>query len=292
MIALGGCSIVLLVTLVATTGACLLFQRRGEAGDRIGEQATAAEQPASEIEQVRNELLVLSGDLSDPERESHDLTRAARHLEALDVRLEDESDDPAYLKVRALHESVKLQIEIIRGGDEEDAMPPLPYSPSAPPMDDRYVGLKVGKSLLVKGKIFSPSPSRDVRYGPALFTFARKIKKRTSIGSLEADKGWKFIEVEVGVTGKADLVEYSLILLDDYRRAYPPYLDGEKFLSRKGGLTGSSGKHAVWRDVHSTTSRKEVTWIHRVFALPADSIKNPIMEIHRQGASKKVWVQY
>ena len=100
------------------------------------------------------------------------------------------------------------------------------------------------------------------------------------------------VEVEVGVSGKADLVEYSLITLDDYRRAFPPYLGGEKFLSRQGGLAGSDGKHAVWRDVHSTTSKKDVLWLHRVFALPADSLKNPVLEIHRQGASKKVWVQY
>jgi hypothetical protein len=29
-----------------------------------------------------------------------------------------------------------------------------------------------------------------------------------------------------------------------------------------------------------------------VFELPADGIQNPILEVHRQGAAKLLWVQY
>ena len=79
--------------------------------------------------------------------------------------------------------------------------------------------------------------------------------------------------------------------MDDYRRAFPAYLGAEKYLMKKK-LTGSSGTHKVWREVHSTTSSSKVTWLHRVFALPRNAMKNPILEIHRQGAAKRVWVQY
>lgn len=289
MVALGGCSIMLIVTLAAGAGACLLFQRRGEAGSMISKD----EKEISEIDAVRRDLLVLSGELSDPSRESHDLTRAARHLETLKIRLDTQSDEPGYLKVRALHESVELQVEILRNKEEkqEEEIPPLPAGPTVPPMDDRYVGIKVSKSLLIKSRIFSPSPSRTVRYGPALLHPARKPKKRKSISSLAAPKGWTFLEVEMGIKGKADLIEYSMLLLDDYRRGFPPYLAAEKYLMKQK-LTGSTGEHAVWREVHSTTSTKKVLWLHRVFAVPRDSMKHPVLEVHRQGAAKRVWVQY
>lgn len=289
MVALGGCSIVLIVTLAAGAGACFLFRHRGDAGSAI---AAEAQEDLSELDAVRRDLLVLSGELSDPAHESHDLTRASRQLETIEIRLDGQRKEPGYLKVRALHESVVLQLEITRDRDEGvDEVPPLPAAATVPEMDDRYVGTKVKKSALIKSRIFTPSPQRTIRYGPALFHVERKLRKRSSIGSLDAPKGWAFIEIELGVTGTAALVEYSLLLMDDYRRAFPPYLGAEKYLAREK-LSGSSGQHAVWREVHETTSKKKVLWLHRVFALPKDSLDKPVLEIHRQGAAKRVWIQY
>jgi hypothetical protein len=289
MVALGGCSIVLIVTLAAGAGACYLYRHRGEAGSAI---AAETSEELSELDAVRRDLLVLSGELSDPARESHDLTRASRQLETIEIQLDSQRKEPGYLKVRALHESVALQLEIVKNRDAvEDEVPPLPPAATVPAMDDRYVGTKVKKSALIKSKIFTPSSSRTIRYGPALFHPARKMKKRASIGSLEAPKGWKFIEIELGIKGTAPLVEYSLLLMDDFRRAFPPYLGAEKYLAKQK-LSGSSGQHAVWRDVHETTSRTKILWLHRVFALPKDALEGPVLEIHRQGAAKRVWIQY
>ncbi|MBW2262456.1 MAG: hypothetical protein JRG91_10830 [Deltaproteobacteria bacterium] len=289
MVALGGCSIVLIVTLAAGAGACFLYKHRGEAGSAI---AAESMEDLSELDAVRLELLILSGEISDPARARHDLTRASRQLETIEIRLATQRKEHGYLKVRALYESVDLQLEILKNKDTgEDEIPPLPPASTVPEMNDRYVGTKVKKSALIKSRIFTPSPTRTIRYGPALFHVARKPKKRSAIGSLDAPKGWKFIEVELGVTGTAALVEYSLLLMDDFRRAFPPYLGAEKYLAR-GKLSGSSGQHAVWREVHETTSKKKVLWLHRVFALPKDSIDNPVLEIQRQGAAKRVWIQY
>jgi len=289
MVALGGCSIVLIVTLAAGAGACFLYRHRGEAGSAI---ASESPEELSELDAVRRDLLVLSGELSDPSRQSHDLARAARQLETIEIRLDGQSKEPGYIKVRALHESVELQLEIVKNKDAvEDEIPPLPPAATVPEMDDRYVGTKVKKSALIKSKIFTPSPTRTIRYGPALFHVARGMKKRSSIGSLDAPKGWKFVEVELGIKGTAPLVEYSLLLMDDFRRAFPPYLGAEKYLGKEK-LKGSEGQHAVWRDVHETTSRTKIMWLHRVFALPGDAMEKPILEIHRQGAAKRVWIQY
>ena len=248
--------------------------------------------PLPELDAIRRDLLLLSGELSDTGREGHDLARASRQLETIEIRLEGQRKEPGYLKVRALHESVELQLEIVKNRDEvEEEIPPLPPAATVPEMDDRYVGTKVKKSALIKSKIFKPSPDRTIRYGPALFHVVRKMKKRSSIGSLEAPEGWTFVEIELGIKGTAPLVEYSLLLMDDFRRGFPPYLAAEKYLAKKK-LSGSSGQHAVWRDVHETTSRTKVLWLHRVFAMPGNALEDPVLEIHRQGAAKRVWIQY
>jgi len=289
MIALGGCAVVLVVAATTFAGGCMLLRRRSQSPALLAAPGTQKEE-MGEIDTLRHDLLVLSGDLSDPERQEYDLVRASRHLESIEIRLEALRGDPGYLKLRALHESVKLQLQILEKGKPPDEIPPLPPATTVPPADDRYVGSKVNPSILVKGKIFSPSASQTVRYGPALFHFARRPVSRSRIGSLEAEAGWKFIDVEVGIAGKAALVEYSIVALDDFLRGFQPYLEAERFLSKEK-LAGSKGIHSVWREVHSTESGG-VTWLHRVFALPADAMEHPILEIHRQGASKRVWVQY
>lgn len=283
-IAMSGCSIALLGLVATGLGTCVLYLYRADADDdMVGPDSKA--QPASEMDAIRLELLSLSGDLSDPGQKDHDLTRASNKLQALEVRLDAQREDPSYLKVRALHESVQLQLDVLADGEIPVKVPPLPHSSIAPDPDESMVGQPLDKRKLVKNKIFNPSGGLDLRYGPGRFYIDGGVQEKDSLGGLSATTGWKFCVVDVGLRGNMDLVEFTIRLLDDYHRAFPAHLVAEK------ELEDEQGKKTPWRNMHSVSSRKRVVWLSRVFMMPENAITSPILEIHRQGVSRKVWIQ-
>jgi hypothetical protein len=194
--------------------------------------------------------------------------------------------DPDVRGVKALHESVRLQVSVLSDGAVPKRVPPLPPSSIAPEPDDRWVHRKVSGSELIRSKIYRPSPGLDVKYGPCHFYVTGDPDREAAIGGLHASDGWTFLLIEVGIRGTADLVEFEVSLLDDYRRSFPPLLAAEKELAARSSRT------TVWRDVREVSTRHRRTWLTRVFYVPAETTGEPILDIHRQGASKRIWVQF
>lgn len=292
MLAGSGCAIALLVMAAMTAGSILLFRQRGAAAEAATSPGAGGDAGArSDLDAARLDLLALSGEMSDPAAGPVDVARAEQRLDSIDVRLDGLRSEPGWIKVKALGESVDLQLDMVRRKGTGGEVPPLPPATIAPEPDEGLVGRSIDTSLLLKSTIFTPSASLGLRYGPAMIHVANEPIVMDRVGAVDAPAGWKFVDVEIGIEGDADLVEYAALLLDDFLRAFPPYLAGEKELASERKATWAKSGHTVWREVHSTPGGKKTTWLHRVYVLPADSIENPILEIQRQGAAKKVWIQ-
>ncbi len=281
-IALSGCSVTILVAIIVGGGSCALMKLRSVPP---AQASTSGDVPDSEAARIRIALLELSSEVSDPGRTDTDLTRVRGKLEALDICIESQRQDPAYLRLRALHESVRMQIKLQSDGTAPVEVPPLPASSIAVEPDDRYVGQELVASSLVTGRIFVPSADLDLRYGPGRFYMKDRGERHDEVGGLTASAGWTFLVLQIGVRGQMDLVEFDTPVLDDYRRAFAPHLGAEKELMR------SDSKLTVWRSLQSTTSKTKVVWLTRVYMLPMDSMQGPILEIHRQSAAKRIWIQ-
>ncbi len=136
-----GCAIMAFVIVAFAAGAVILLGRRGEAAD-AAERARAMagtgageSTPASELDAARLDLLALSGEISDPSAKAVDLARAEQRLDSIEVRIEGLRSVPGWIKVRALGESVSIQLDLVRRKGVAGEVPALPPASIAPAPD-------------------------------------------------------------------------------------------------------------------------------------------------------------
>ena len=284
------------VAILFMSGAVLLFNHRGyawevwqksdEARRKTGK--VAKDEKQDPVQQLRDELIAISGQIAGmKEGEPHNAIKIKKRMNDIEDDLRGHKKAPEYLKVYILLKSVSFQLRLSEEGEIKIEVPPLPYSPLVPKPSHEYVNRDVGESDLLKGKILKAGNYDTIRYGPALFSFENRGKKYSQLSLLDAPRKYTYVEVTIRVKGNMETVEYSVKMLDDFRRAYPAYLGAEKEARRKS----MPKNHFMWRDV-SRTDKNKVVYLHRIFAMPADSLKKPILEIKRQGASRMIWVQY
>lgn len=277
------------------TGTVLLFNHRGfaweiwqeskpETGEKPGEE-TDEHDPLMEL---RDELLSISAQISGLERGlPYNAAAIKKRLAQIQDEVESHKGKSQYFRVYALLKSVEFQFEITEKRELEIDLPAIPYSPIAPQHSTEYVMKHIEPNRLLKGKILKGGKTSSIRYGPALFGFEKEIKTFTNLFWVDAPEGYKYVEVVITVDGNVDLVEYSVRMLDDYQRVFPPYLGAEKE-ARKRALPKN---HQLWRDTLKTEKGK-VVYLHRIFLLPDNAMKRPILEIVRQGSSKMIWIRY
>lgn len=288
-----GCLTLAIFTIaLLMTGAFVLFQHRATAykiwSTNIEKKGGKQKKTPDELESIRVKLLSISGKISRiDDGAPYNPIRIKKELKHLESELKKHRKEPDYLRVYGLLKSVSFQLKITEHTAILTEIPPLPYSPIVPKHHEEYVFSEIKGGDLIMGKIIHSGSSKFFRYGPASFRFSEKLKKLKRLYYLPAPGGYVFVEMVIGVKGKAQLIEYTTRMLDDYRRAFPPFLDGEKELRRRK-LTRN---HAIWRDTPET-EKSHPLYLHRIFILPSDHCKSPILEIKRQGASKKLWVQY
>ncbi|MFH1436109.1 MAG: zinc ribbon domain-containing protein [Pseudomonadota bacterium] len=285
------------VAILFMSGAVLLFNHRGFAWEvwqksdeaRVENGKTANDNRQDDpVEQLRDELISISGQIAGmQEGEPHSAIKIKKRMNEIDDELRGHKNAPEYLKVYILHKSVSFQLRLSEEGEITIEVPPLPFSPLVPKPSHEYVNQDVGESDLLQGKILKAGGYDAIRYGPALFSFEDRGKKYSEMTLLDAPRNYTYVEVAIRVKGSVETVEYSVRMLDDFRRAYAAYLGAEKEARRKN----MPKNHFMWRDV-SKTEKDKVVYLHRIFAMPADSLKKPILEVKRQGASKMIWVQY
>ena len=285
------------VAILFMSGAVLLFNHRGfawevwkesdEARNKAGKTANDDRQD-DPVGLLRDELISIAGQIAGmQDGQPHSAIKIKKRMNEIEEELRGHKNAPEYLKVYILHKSVSFQLRLSEDGEVKIEVPLLPYSPLVPKPSHEYVNQDVGPSDLLKGKILKAGSYDSIRYGPALFSFENKGKKYSELSLLDAPPRYAYVEVTVKVKGSVETIEYTVRMLDDFRRAYPAYLGAEKEARRKG----MPKNHFMWRDV-SKTDRNKVVYLHRIFAMPADSLKKPMLEIKRQGASKMIWVQY
>jgi hypothetical protein len=278
------------------TGAVLLFNHRGfawqvwkssETNPEVEKHADATT-PSGKMMQTRDELLSISSQISGIEQGlPYSPVKIKKRLQEINVEIDACKNDPQYFRVYALLKSVEFQFDLTEKREIQADIPPLPFSTFAPQPTDEYVMKDLSSGDLLKGKILKGCSTSGLRYGPGLFSFLNDLRVFDKLHLIEAPEHYKFVEVLIGIEGNADLVEYSVRMLDDYRRAFPPYLEGEKEARKKKLPVG----HSLWRDT-PTTQKGKTLILHRIFLLPEHAISRPILEIKRQGSSKVVWVQY
>jgi hypothetical protein len=285
----------ILAVVLFLTGTVLLFNHRGFAWEIWQEsEAVTEKKPAKSQEErdplmdLRDELLSISAQISGMERGlPFNAAAIKKRLSDIEEELNRHKGESTYFRVYALHKSVEFQFELTEKRELETDMPSIPYSPIAPKHSTEYVMKHIEPNDLLKGKMLKGGQAGSIRYGPALFGFENKLKTYTELYWVDAPEGYRYVEAVITVDGIADLVEYTVRMLDDYQRAFPPYLGAEK-QARKKTLPKN---HMLWRDTLKTEKGKTV-YLHRIFLLPADAVKKPILEIVRQGSSKMIWVQY
>lgn len=292
--AVGCFTVGILAVILFLTGAVLLFNHRGFAWEIWKENEPeiktkkGSEKKKDPLMDLRDELLSISAQISGMEKGlPHNPQKIKNRLDKIEKEIDTYRSNPQHFRVYALHKSVEFQFNLTEESKIDPEIPALPYSPITPKPDDEYVLKDISPGKLLKSKILTGGKSKFIRYGPALMSFDRKLKTFSSLFYIDAPKKYKYLDVAIGIDGNVELIEYSVRMLDDYRRAYPAFLDAEKEARKKKMLTD----HILWRDTMKT-ERNHLVYLHRIFLLPADSIKKPILEIKRQGSSKMVWVQY
>jgi len=279
-----------IVIILCLTGSYMLFNYRGIAWNVWSKNISSEvkEKNVSPIMHIRDELLLISSEISRVEKGIPvNPAGIKKRLDTIEKELEQLKNDPYYFKVFALYKSVMFQLEISGMGTQTFQIPPLPYSTFTIQPTNEYTEKDVSPAELIGEKIHSVSKNTFVRYGPALFGFQQPRSIFKSLFEVDAPKGYSYVEVIVYVEGKVELVEYTARMLDSYRRAYPPFLEGEKEARKRKLPYG----HFMWRDVFKIERNSKI-YLHRIFMIPSDSISTLILEIRRQGASKMLWVKY
>jgi len=285
----------LLAVALFVTGTVLLFNHRGfaweiwqEAEPKKGAKPTDKQDEKDPLMELRDELLSISAQISGLERGlPFNAVAIKKRLEEIQKEVDGHKGESQYFRVYALHKSVQFQFELTEKRELETEIPPVPYSPIAPKHSTEYVMKHIEPGELLKGKMLKGGKTSSIRYGPALFGFEYDLKTYKDLFWVDAPEGLKYVEAVISVDGNVELIEYTVRMLDDYQRVFPPYLGAEKE-ARKKTLPKN---HMLWRDTLRTEKGKTV-YLHRIFLLPENAIKKPILEIIRQGTSKMIWVQY